>query len=264
MKVLNLYYGGPRIKRVLQRRLSRKCAEKLRVDDEEIFACIQATIVNRHGSDSLSEGKYSDSMFLYEQILERKPRLVLECGTGISSIAMAYAMKKVSEETGQVCKLVSVEEHTSYLEKFVLPDFPPDLKKYCEFFVRETSFSYFTNGKKEYVGIHFSDVPKGDYDLMYIDGPAYLHKEHYVGSPSTKLREVREKIGRPFDSDCIQIAKELRKEIPIIIDQRIQTRWAILDLASSVISRKYYPLYGKSLIIIDGKSFKDLQIRPVE
>ena len=88
-KFLKYYYGTTGLKRYLQKRNNLKSALRLREMDNVMFEAIQEVVRLRKNRIVPDAGKYTDGIFLIEEILKRKPKRILECGSGASSIAMA-------------------------------------------------------------------------------------------------------------------------------------------------------------------------------
>lgn len=260
-KLLNkYYYGTTGLKRYLQKRLNLKSALRLREMDNVMFEAIQEVVRLRKNRIVPDAGKYTDGIFLIEEILKRKPKRILECGSGASSIAIAYAVKCLSDQ-GHECSFTSMEQHKEFLEQYVLPAVPSQYEQYVNFVVSDISLAKYTRENLSYCGVFYSNVPGDGYDFMYIDGPAFIHKEHYLGSINPDLMNYNRKLGKPIDADCINILKgENTDKTTLIVDQRIATRHAILKLSNSIYASKYYPIVGKSVIEIKTQNFKDVSI----
>ena len=171
--------------------------------------------------------KCPEVLYLFERVLQWRPRTVLECGAGTSTVALAYGLYKVHVETGVRGHLVSMEENHEYLNGLVIPNFPKALLEYVEFVESPKSFfRYRADGSQvEYEGICYTDVPKLDYDLIYVDGPSYSWVEgkrafEHV-SPEADWSQVREPL---FNSDSLNYLLEAHNETRIVVDQRIRTR----------------------------------------
>ena len=65
---------------------------------------------------------YHELGTLYRHIVTRKPRYVLELGSGISTLVLAHAAKVVRDQGG-ACKVISMEEDSFYFDnlKSLLP-----------------------------------------------------------------------------------------------------------------------------------------------
>ena len=106
--------------------------------------------------------QYADWWFMYNFIKKRKPSLVFEFGSGITSFIIAHAMKE--NGMGHCYSFESEEYWAKENSRFM----PADLKKYCE--IRHSPVVV-----TEYNGIpvfKYTDIPKLKPDFVYLDGPA--------------------------------------------------------------------------------------------
>ncbi len=138
---------------------------------------------------------------LYTYVKKHKPLAILECGTGISSIVMAHALMENELKTGKTGTIKSMEENPGeYLEK-ARSIVPENLKKYLEIVQSpkvEDNIYYFT-------GVRYNEVPKMDYDFVFIDGPT-----------TKSIHDGREL----FDFDFIRLVLNSNKPISALVDNR--------------------------------------------
>jgi len=108
---------------------------------------------------------YSDFWELYNAIRTNKPKHILECGPGASTMVMAYALME-NEKEGFPGKITAMEEMQEYLDMSIelLPDF---LKKYVEYHLSPRVDETY----EIYRGVRYRDVPQADYDFIFVDGP---------------------------------------------------------------------------------------------
>lgn len=69
---------------------------------------------------------YADYSLLYRYVKNHKPREVLECGTGFSTVVILQALRENEEEYGIKGRLVSMEENRDYYEAAVKSLPPPN------------------------------------------------------------------------------------------------------------------------------------------
>lgn len=111
-----------------------------------------------------------DYHLLHSYILQKKPNRIVEYGAGASTVLLAQALQEVHKKNPDrpAGHLVSYEENKFYFE---------DLKK----LVPSELSSYVTlvlSEKEEVVwnslfwGYRYKDVPKGKFDLAFVDGPS--------------------------------------------------------------------------------------------
>ena len=80
--------------------------------------------------------EFGDYLELYKTIKHLKPKYVLECGSGVSSCVIAYALMEIQNETGIKRKFISMEENEFYHEQ-VKKIFPEPLAEYVDFVLSE-------------------------------------------------------------------------------------------------------------------------------
>jgi len=177
------------------------CVNTLKTKHKELFKYIaQMVYLNDYVGC-----EYGDCLELYNTIKRLKPRYVLECGSGISSCVIAYALKENYVETNMGSKLISLEENPLYYEQ-IERLFPNELKIYVEFVLSERVEKKYG----DYLGCHYKDVPDYPYSFVYIDGPL-LRKN----ATSQKC----------FNSDLLNIFTRSNITVDALLDQRIGTYW---------------------------------------
>jgi len=111
---------------------------------------------------------YYDYVYLTEFIKSNTPQYFLECGPGVSTFVIADAMKKYCYDkyNGNI-KLISVEEDMVWYNKLKekLPKY--DFHELSQSDTEEGNIMLFH-------GLYFKKIPKYDYDVIFIDGPAQM------------------------------------------------------------------------------------------
>ena len=161
-------------------------------------------VLNDYMAKSKSTGcQYSDYWELYSFVRKNKPKEILECGTGVSTIVMAYALLE-NEKEGYNGRITSVESVKEYYEmaKEILPvHIAPYVDLICSPLI-EDYYALFR-------GVRYKDVPLDrTYDFVYVDGPSYT-------APSDGTIA--------FDFDYLHIVKNSDKPVYAIIDKRVST-----------------------------------------
>lgn len=151
--------------------------------------------------------EYSDYWMLYEYIRNKRPNHVLECGTGVSTIAIACALQENEKEFGVVGKVVSMESVPEW-HKQANELLPANLSSYVDLVLSD---------KVEYChsifrGVGYKDIPDYDYELVFIDGPG-------TSAPSDQTRS--------FDFDYINVVKKSAKPVYGILDKRLGTTYVM-------------------------------------
>jgi hypothetical protein len=111
---------------------------------------------------------YSDLWFLYRVVRRRKPRCILEFGSGCSTVIMAQALWENQRESsrGDRGHLYSVDANP-YWAKITSNSIPGHLRELCEVF-------YSPLLEVSYLGTpvyRHSQIPDVVPDLLYLDGP---------------------------------------------------------------------------------------------
>lgn len=168
-------------------------------------------ILDSVGNQSSSTGcQYSDYTELYNEIKLRKPKNVLELGSGVSSSVIALALMENGQD-GYPGFLTSMEESEFYHNEVVrLTD--KTLQNYIQFIHSPRMTQYFG----ERLGCYYENIPLKDYDFVYIDGPT-LRKD------STEEKA--------FNADIIKLFPNIDvDQIFFMIDQRIDTYWVLKSM----------------------------------
>ena len=174
-------------------------------------------------SDSTGCG-YGDYAAQYQTVTRLEPECILECGSGISSCVIAFALKERFERTGFKARFVSMEENKFYYEQIVRI-FPEELAEFVEF-VRSDRVEHWYGDYRRYQGCHYADVPKLPYDFVFIDGPK--HRD----SPDAQ---------KCFDADFIDVLLASNREVRGLLDQRIATYRTFKELIPGAAIR-YNPI----------------------
>ena len=149
---------------------------------------------------------YADYLAHYTWIRRHKPREILECGTGVSTVVLARALMENEKEHGTPWRLVSMEENPSYYEA-ALACLPAHLKSDSRL---EMVLSEAVEDTYEFFrGVRYKDVPKGAYDLVFVDGPDFM-----IHPGRTQLT---------FDFDFLKIVQDSERPVSAFIDTRMST-----------------------------------------
>jgi len=145
----------------------------------------------------------TDYWVLWNEIRAKKPREVLELGTGVSSLIIAHALMENEEETGYCGRLTSMEESPLWKDKAVSL-LPSKYQKIVDIYLsgtQEDLFSFFR-------GVSYSSIPSRSYDFVFIDGPTT--KSPVDGAPL-------------FDIDFLNIIRNSEHPVSGIVDKRVST-----------------------------------------
>ena len=153
---------------------------------------------------------YSDYWVLYHYIRKNKPREILECGTGVSSIAMAYALMENEQKGSPAGRITSMEDVELWHQKAakIIPD---KLKPYVDI-IHSPKVEYCHS---IFRGVGYQDIPQRAYDFVFVDGP-----ETTAPSDSTLT----------FDFDLINVVKNTDRPVFAIVDKRAATSYVFQKL----------------------------------
>jgi hypothetical protein len=152
--------------------------------------------------------EWSDYLELYTTVRRRRPRAVLECGSGMSTCVIAWALRENAGGAG--VPFVSLEENADY-HREVVAAFPAELRPYAQLLHRARREAAYAG----HLGCTYQDVPSHDYDFVFIDGPT-LRREG--GGPKC------------FNADILDVVARAPGEVEALLDQRIGTLWVLREL----------------------------------
>ncbi len=168
-----------------------------------------------------------DYYVLYKQIRNIKPLEVLECGTGVSTLVIAHALMENERESGKHGRVTSMEEIVEWADmaENLLPEV---YRNRVDIVVSPTVEDYFSMFR----GMRYRDVPKREYDFVFVDGPKYVSP--YDNHPN-------------FDFDYLHILRNSKTAVAGLIDQRVSTVFVLQQLLGKDKIR-YSPALGLGYI----------------
>ncbi len=160
--------------------------------------------LNDYLAKSVSTGcEFGDYLILYESIKKYKPKFVLECGSGVTTVVISQALLENSKE-GNPGKVVSLEENEMY-HKHLLSILPNKYLDFAEIHLRRAV----EKTRDMFRGVGYENIPKYDYDFVLVDGPDYMMKPHL--SPLV------------FNFDLIEVVEMSSGPVRAILDTRTST-----------------------------------------
>jgi hypothetical protein len=192
----------------------------IRTHTKDLFDLIRATT----GRSSSTGCGYGDYWSLYSTVRAERPSYIVECGSGISTVVIAYAIR----ENRNNAKFISLEQAEFYY-KNIVDIFPAELSGFVEIVLSE-SYELPVEGV---LGCRYSFEPKEPVDFMYIDGP------------SLRKQFDNKKLDKAFNADVLFAPKSDR--FRAILDQRIGTMWKLRSFMSDF-EFKYNPIKRQTFI----------------
>lgn len=132
---------------------------------EELLSLYGKLEQNKSYELFLSGHKKQDALYLYKHAINAENQNILEFGCGISTIVMAYAIKK--RKNGSKQKIYSVEADAKWAALVQKAMIDLQLSDYCEIMISTPTLSTF-NGQ---VCSFFEKLPDINPGLIYLDGP---------------------------------------------------------------------------------------------
>jgi predicted O-methyltransferase YrrM len=170
--------------------------------------------LQRSGSTGCNHLDYWE---LYRAVRRLKPREILECGTGVSTVVLAIALAENERETGIKGRITSAEEIPKYFE-MAKSIFPSAYAHYVDFVLSpriEDNIGMFR-------GVRYRDIPNRPYDFVFVDGPDYR-------APSDG--------SLTFDFDFIHVLRHSERPIHGLVDKRVSTCFVLQRLLGSALVR---------------------------
>ena len=143
---------------------------------------------------------------LYKTIRQTKPKEVLECGTGVSTVVIGCALLENGKEgfRGRVTSLEEVREYYEISVNLV----PNVIKPFVEIICSPRQDAYYSL----YRGVGYKNIPTRCYDFVFIDGPNY--------------RSVRDN-SITFDFDFINVVMNSDRPVRGMVDKRVSTCYVL-------------------------------------
>ena len=163
------------------------------------------SLIDAYSSASNSTGaNVGDYWCLYQFIRTHKPKEILECGTGVTTVVMAYALKENHKDNpnAAIGRITSMEELPKWydLAKSLVPD---EFKDIIDIRLSDTITDYYSLFR----GIRYKDTPNRDYDFVFVDGPDY------------KARDGMQ----TFNFDLLHVIQKSDKKLTALVDKRVSS-----------------------------------------
>ena len=173
---------------------------------------------------TVTGASYSDYLTLYEQVRTHRPREILECGTGISTVALAQALRdNAAEDGGQPGRVTSMEDDRDWYEtaRARLPAAVADIVEIVHSPKADGFYKCFR-------GVCYETLPDRPYDFVFSDGP-----DRHSPVNGDKL----------FNLDLINVVRRSEHPVRAVVDNHYLTFYVLqkvlgLDKARYSVSHK--------------------------
>jgi predicted O-methyltransferase YrrM len=169
---------------------------------------------------SISTGaERTDYHLLHRYVVTRRPRRVLEFGSGVTTLVMAHALAENHRNAGIVGHLYSLEAIPKFHEN-VKAILPGALRSYVTPICsprREGTW------RGEIWGFGYSELPPGPFDLVFVDGP-------------TEYRDD-EALRRGIKGVCLDLLDLLERDADVRLDVVVDQKFNSLEAYESVLPR---------------------------
>ena len=146
---------------------------------------------------------------IYNYILEKKPKKILELGSGLSTVIILNAIKKIKQKNSNYKPdFISMENHKKYFLN-TKKKLPKHYRGWYKLVLSKTvkdSFLLFS-------GYRYLNIPKMKYDFIFVDGPNYNDQE-----------------GMSSSFDIVYILNNFSQKFDCIIEKRVSTSYIMQKL----------------------------------
>jgi predicted O-methyltransferase YrrM len=183
-------------------RLERRAEAALR-RHQELWRLIERAAA---GND-VTGVSFADYLTLYRFVREHRSREILECGTGLSTIVLAQALRENERDGLPRGRVTSMEDSPHWYEN-ARARFPAELSPYVDFVLSEKVDGVY----KCFRGVRYAALPDRPYDFVFSDGP-----ERHSPVNGDKL----------FNLDLLEVVKRSATPVRGIVDDHYLTAYVL-------------------------------------
>jgi predicted O-methyltransferase YrrM len=183
-------------------RNERAAEARLRAN-AELWALLDRTAAG----NAVTGVSYSDYAALHDHVRQYRPREILECGTGLSTVVLAQALRENEREGNTRGRVTSMEDDRFWYENAV-GRFPEELRPYVDFVHSPKVDGIY----KCFRGVRYAEVPPRRYDFVFSDGP-----ERHSPVNGDKL----------FNLDLLEVIRKSATPVRAIVDDHFLTSWVL-------------------------------------
>jgi hypothetical protein len=183
----------------IAKKIEMNAREELR-KNHKLWLLLEAYLAESHSTGA----SFSDYAVLYHWVRKHRPQEVLECGTGVTTVVIAQALKENHKEYGVKGRVTSMEEDEKYFD-VARSIFPEILRDYAEIILSPAIEDHY----HIFRGTRYKDIPERPYEFVFIDGPI-LHMD-------PKGDDVA------FSMDLVRLIAKSERPISAVVDTRTVT-----------------------------------------
>lgn len=211
--------------KVIRRLYNRLCRRKL----ERLLPGILSELKTYSKGSDTTGTQWITLWFAVKGILRHKPRHILECGTGSSTLVLAAAVQKLKREypdyDGHITSMESIEQWFTIASECLPERYKADVE--IIYGPREKFEMGFFRGF-----IH-SNIPKKDYSFVFLDGPNFFD-EH----------------GLAFCADIFKVMDlSNAKLIHGVVDARVSSVFVLQTIFGPAVARYWHSLFAASFTV---------------
>lgn len=247
---------GPLV-RLRKRLVDRMVAARARRAETALRAMpdLWALLERAAAGSAVTGASYSDYLTLWQQVRAHRPREVLECGTGISTVVLAAALlENARDDGGLPGRVTSMEDDPAWLE-VARARLPQEVSAIVDLVHSPKTDGFY----KCFRGVCYESLPDRPYDFVFSDGP-----DRHSPVNGDKL----------FNLDLINVVARSEAPVRAVVDNHYLTFYVLqkvfgLDRARYSVSHKLMfvgPVTKRDLGFLRKESFvADLRLfRPTE
>jgi predicted O-methyltransferase YrrM len=166
------------------------------------------TLIERAAAGNEVTGvSFADYLTLYRFVREHRPREILECGSGLSTIVLAQALRENERDGFPHGRVTSMEDVPQWHEN-ARARLPAELAPYVDFVLSDKVDGV----HKIFRGVRYAALPDRPYDFVFSDGP-----ERHSPVNGDKL----------FNLDLLEIVKRSTTPVRGIVDDHYLTAYVL-------------------------------------
>lgn len=201
---------------------NRRCEPQIRA-----LPALWADMTEYARRSAVTGASYSDYLTLYQQVRRHRPREILECGTGISTLVLAHALLANARDGAPMGRITSMEDHGEWYEA-ARRALPASLDGIVELVHSPKEDGY----HRIFRGVRYRHVPERAFDFVFSDGP----DRH---SPVTG-----EKL---FNLDLIDVIGRSEAPLRAVVDNHYLTFWVLQKLLGT--TRARYDVWRRLMFV---------------